>query len=363
MYTENFDEIEAIAGIKNLVYANGTFRKWQCMKCKFSRILSKTDYEFIAKKAPLKCKRRCRGVLRPCINFTKEKPTDEMIVGLDDDINKADLVLVVGSDMTAPHICVLPYLFKNVPKIYIGEEMPTSFVPTYSILGNCNVICNILQSNDEITPEIEFSYLTERESDLGEHVPVTKKIKDMFNCGLFTSIFQYIMLRKAVSTKALMATNAVSALSQDTYIKSKYIYINKRICLFEHGKAFYIPNMDEKYGFFYCREQLQQLKIIKKVKKNIRYLDTKRKKVNSDKNINEVEEFGEEFAKKMWKILKLDPVDLKENGNVNVPNISPNTTETQSKHLIRNNFKKGKRLLSQVLKSNCHVPSKKICSE
>jgi NAD-dependent histone deacetylase SIR2 len=186
-YSQNIDNIEAIAGIlpEKLIQCHGSFATASCVECKYQvpgetifpdikkGIIPKCDRCFAnlkALRAPQAMKRKRsnngqdkkkkrfdsdadssseedydlpgQGVMKPDITFFGEALPDRFSERLTNhDKNLVDLVIVIGTSLkVAPVSEVVPYLPANIPQMYISRT-PVSHVNfDVDMLGDCDVV-------------------------------------------------------------------------------------------------------------------------------------------------------------------------------------------------------------------------------
>lgn len=186
-YSQNIDNIEAIAGIlpEKLIQCHGSFATASCVECKYQvpgetifpdikkGIIPKCDRCFAnlkALRAPQAMKRKRsnngqdkkkkrfdtdadssseedydlpgQGVMKPDITFFGEALPDRFSERLTNhDKNLVDLVIVIGTSLkVAPVSEVVPYLPANIPQMYISRT-PVSHVNfDVDMLGDCDLV-------------------------------------------------------------------------------------------------------------------------------------------------------------------------------------------------------------------------------
>jgi NAD-dependent histone deacetylase SIR2 len=185
-YSQNIDNIEAIAGIlpEKLIQCHGSFATASCVECKYQvpgeSIFSEIRAGIIPKcarcftnlkalKAPNMKRKRSQngqdkkrkrfdadgdtsseddydlpsiGVMKPDITFFGEALPDRFSDRLTNhDKNLVDLVIVIGTSLkVAPVSEVVPYLPAHIPQMYISRT-PVSHVNfDVDMLGDCDVV-------------------------------------------------------------------------------------------------------------------------------------------------------------------------------------------------------------------------------
>jgi NAD-dependent histone deacetylase SIR2 len=184
-YSQNIDNIEAIAGIlpEKLIQCHGSFATASCVECKYqvngetifpdikAGRIPKCDQCIAKLRAPAAMKRKRSqngqdkkrrrfdtdadssseddyddspkvGVMKPDITFFGEALPDRFSERLTNhDKNLVDLVIVIGTSLkVAPVSEVVPYLPAHIPQMYISRT-PVSHVNfDVDMLGDCDVV-------------------------------------------------------------------------------------------------------------------------------------------------------------------------------------------------------------------------------
>lgn len=202
-YSQNIDTLERVAGIENVIECHGSFVTASCTKCKFRVAADVIRVQILAQKIPL-C-RRCnpdatsmpsvermdcpevavvvaadergtsstitttttttaaaaaapddgddmlpsrlveRGIMKPDIVFFGESLPDEFHATVEQDKNKCDLLIVIGSSLKVRPVALIPSaLPANVPQILINREQLNNFGFDVELLGDSDVIINQL---------------------------------------------------------------------------------------------------------------------------------------------------------------------------------------------------------------------------
>ena len=180
-YSQNIDNIEAIAGIlpEKLIQCHGSFATASCVECKY-QVPGETIFPDIRAGNIPRCERCLKrlsaapklkrkrssngqdkkrrrggddssdddydipdaGVMKPDITFFGEALPDRFSERLTlHDKDLVDLVIVIGTSLkVAPVSEVVPYLPSNIPQIYISRT-PVSHVNfDVDLLGDCDVV-------------------------------------------------------------------------------------------------------------------------------------------------------------------------------------------------------------------------------
>ncbi|TGZ61039.1 hypothetical protein CRM22_008189 [Opisthorchis felineus] len=185
-YTQNIDTLEQAAGITRLIQCHGSFATATCTSCKYQVSGDEIKETVFTQTIPY-CP-RCRpsdrttnggssssnsprggslvtgsngipkprriqqkpkgpsfGVLKPDIVFFGEDLSSEFHDTLAGDVEKADLVLVIGSSLKVRPVAHIPNSIpEGVPQILINREPLTNHDFDVELLGDCDVIVNEL---------------------------------------------------------------------------------------------------------------------------------------------------------------------------------------------------------------------------
>ncbi|OON23693.1 transcriptional regulator, Sir2 family [Opisthorchis viverrini] len=185
-YTQNIDTLEQAAGITRLIQCHGSFATATCTSCKYQVSGDEIKETVFAQSIPY-CP-RCRpsdrttngspsssnspgggslvtgsngipkprkiqqkpkdpsfGVLKPDIVFFGEDLSSEFHDTLAGDVEKADLVLVIGSSLKVRPVAHIPNSIpESVPQILINREPLINHDFDVELLGDCDVIVNEL---------------------------------------------------------------------------------------------------------------------------------------------------------------------------------------------------------------------------
>ena len=179
-YTQNIDDLEAAAKISKdkVIQCHGSFATATCCSC--GRIIKAELYlPKVRKKLAPKCPRclkrptkveSCRsksktgkkrkrqeweddesdtpsssnatkGIFKPDIVFYGEKVSQKFWPRFDEDKQKVDLVLILGTSLQVePVKNILSMIPANVPQIYISKTACTGGWPDIELLGQCDVV-------------------------------------------------------------------------------------------------------------------------------------------------------------------------------------------------------------------------------
>ncbi|CDW57352.1 SIR2 domain containing protein [Trichuris trichiura] len=118
MYTQNVDTLEEKAGINNVVYCHGSFATATCRTCGVQVEGAKIERKILAQKVP-HCKRL--SVMKPDITFFGESLPAEFFHYISVDMERLDLLLVVGTSLKVNPVSLIPDSVPlNVPRVLIN---------------------------------------------------------------------------------------------------------------------------------------------------------------------------------------------------------------------------------------------------
>ena len=166
-YTQNIDNVEAVAGLQKekIIQCHGSWATATCRKCKY-RVPGDQIFEDMRKQEPAQCKqcleeikqrpsmKRKRssngskkrrgpgdddsdsdgaydipepGIMKPDITFFGEQLPNDFFDRLkEEDKDKTDLVIVIGTSMKVAPVSEIPnFLPREVPQIYISRDVST----------------------------------------------------------------------------------------------------------------------------------------------------------------------------------------------------------------------------------------------
>ncbi|KAF1944537.1 SIR2-domain-containing protein [Clathrospora elynae] len=183
-YTQNIDNVEAHAGIRNdkLIQCHGSWATATCRKCKYS-VPGEDIFGSVRAQKPAECnkckeeiaaqqpgKKRKRtsngngsrkkrssdedsesdgaydipqpGIMKPDITFFGEALPNDFFDRLKEvDKDKVDLVIVMGTSMKVAPVSEIPnFLPRDVPQIYISRDPIHHINFDINLLGDCDVI-------------------------------------------------------------------------------------------------------------------------------------------------------------------------------------------------------------------------------
>lgn len=150
-YTQNIDTLEQTAGIKNVVQCHGSFATATCTNCKHKVNSDEIRKDIFEERIPYctQCQVKSEeksNILKPDIVFFGESLPQTFHERIQEDKEKADLLIVIGSSLKVRPVALIPSLVKpDVPQILINRE-PISLQFDVEFYGNCDdVICELCE--------------------------------------------------------------------------------------------------------------------------------------------------------------------------------------------------------------------------
>uniref|UniRef100_A0A914CZK2 NAD-dependent protein deacetylase sir-2.1 n=1 Tax=Acrobeloides nanus TaxID=290746 RepID=A0A914CZK2_9BILA len=139
-YTQNIDTLEKIAGIQKVIECHGSFSKSTCLSCKNEVDSEEIREDVLAQKISY-CKKCKTGVMKPNIVFFGEDLGDDFHEQISEDIDKVDLLVVIGSSLKVQPVALIPFnIDPDVPQILINRELLPHYQSDIKLLGNCDDI-------------------------------------------------------------------------------------------------------------------------------------------------------------------------------------------------------------------------------
>ncbi|KAI8928545.1 DHS-like NAD/FAD-binding domain-containing protein [Entophlyctis helioformis] len=143
-YTQNIDTLEKAAGISRVVQCHGSFATASCIVCGYSVPGTALEHDIFNKTVPRcpKCDEDHDGIMKPDIVFFGEKLPDEFDNLFQEDKDKVDLLVVMGSSLkVSPVADVKDRIPHDVPQILINmESLPHMQTFDVQLLGYCDTI-------------------------------------------------------------------------------------------------------------------------------------------------------------------------------------------------------------------------------
>jgi len=158
-FTQNIDGLEEKAGLpdKYIIHAHGTYKTAHCVGNELGRGCGKEYSQEWFKDKMVKMKKPicsvCRGYVKPDIVFFGEELPISFWFGLQDDIPKCDLMIIMGTSLQVHPFASIPdQVNLNVPRLLINKNAVGPFkefalLPKknqgrdYVYLGNCDDGC------------------------------------------------------------------------------------------------------------------------------------------------------------------------------------------------------------------------------
>lgn len=136
LVTQNVDDFHRIAGSERVYNLHGSLRTFRCHNC----LAPAEEEEFLGKRP---CE-FCGGRLRPnVVLFGEGLPYDDLNEAISE-IEKADLIIVIGTSLSVYPVSQLPFMTKAI-KVYINREMEFQSSFNLSIQGNAKDILKNLE--------------------------------------------------------------------------------------------------------------------------------------------------------------------------------------------------------------------------
>ena len=188
-YTQNIDTLETLTGVRKVLQCHGSFATASCVNCRRQVPGSEIESDIMKHRVPLcpvcnvtpsekdkkKKKRKSKngwgggtddedetdavkypsGIMKPDITFFGEKLTDDFDHALEEDRNRVDLLLVIGTSLkVSPVAEILSHLPHSIPQILINKTPVRHINPDIVLLGSADIIVEHLASrlNWEIPP-------------------------------------------------------------------------------------------------------------------------------------------------------------------------------------------------------------------
>jgi NAD-dependent deacetylase sirtuin 1 len=170
-YTQNIDALEQSAGIANLVQCHGSFLTASCTKCGHRvscDAIRKDILDGTVPECPL-CKEDTpedsdredeMAVMKPDIVFFGEELPHEFHSQLQEDMEQADLLIVMGSSLKVRPVALVPNLIDpKIPQILINKESLGKFNFDVELLGNSDDIVEELcyRLGEDWVKDVSFS--------------------------------------------------------------------------------------------------------------------------------------------------------------------------------------------------------------
>ena len=130
-YTQNIDGLEILAGVseERIVECHGHFRTASCVNCFSPHDGTKAKEEIVRNKRAPKC-RRCKGPVKPDIVFFGEGLPDRFGKLLRQDLEIADLIIVMGTSLMVAPVSLIPTMVHDdCRRVLFNRELVGDFNP------------------------------------------------------------------------------------------------------------------------------------------------------------------------------------------------------------------------------------------
>jgi NAD-dependent SIR2 family protein deacetylase len=143
-YSQNIDTLETKAGITNVINCHGSFKASTCLQCCVKYPIKHIEIDIFQKQVPY-CK--CGGVIKPDITFFGEGLPTEFHDNINQDMQKCDLLIVMGTSLKVQPVC-------NVVEL-VGDHVPQVLINRNRLAGRDGFDVELLGDCDAIISEIE----------------------------------------------------------------------------------------------------------------------------------------------------------------------------------------------------------------
>ncbi|CAF0901640.1 unnamed protein product [Brachionus calyciflorus] len=249
-YTQNIDTLELTADIKNVIQCHGSFATATCTICKY-----KVDSEYIKdrifnQEIPYcdKCSQIVKdeseekliGILKPDIVFFGEGLPEIYHKSINEDKNKCDLLIVIGSSLKVKPVANIPHLIpKDIPQILINRESLKHMNFDIELLGDCDVIVNelLMRLNEKYNNQ-EFDWSVNcKEKNLLDMIDNEEADKFIFGYNLNQSDTEL--------NDSIESNYSNKIINKDFLRENSFIYLKPNIYVF-HGAEVSIKNMRKR---------------------------------------------------------------------------------------------------------------------
>ncbi|KAJ3789830.1 SIR2-domain-containing protein [Lentinula aff. detonsa] len=220
-YTQNIDTLETVAGVKRVLQCHGSFATASCLLCRRRVPGTEIELDIMRRKVPL-CpvcnppssstpkngkklsKKKAKGewdsdcedesdaptyppgIMKPDITFFGEKLTDDFEHLLEQDRDKVDLLLVIGTSLkVAPVADILSHLPHSIPQILINKTPIKHINPDIILLGNADdIVIHLCTELGWDLPPLALSASLSQSAFAGRMQPPRGNIKKRPSTGL-----------------------------------------------------------------------------------------------------------------------------------------------------------------------------------
>lgn len=126
-YTQNIDGLERKVGLppERVIEAHGTMCDAHCLECAAPSTPAALWAEWENKKLPRCTMKDCNGFLRPAVVFFGERLNPRFASMSSDDLNNADLVLIMGTSLSVePFASLVQRTPRATPRLLINRHVP-----------------------------------------------------------------------------------------------------------------------------------------------------------------------------------------------------------------------------------------------
>jgi len=126
-YTQNIDGLERKVGLpmERIVEAHGTMCEARCLECRTASTPEALWAEWEGGQLPRCTSQGCTGLLRPNVVFFGEQLDPRFVTMSADDLNNADLVLIMGTSLSVePFASLVQKVPHAVPRLLLNRHVP-----------------------------------------------------------------------------------------------------------------------------------------------------------------------------------------------------------------------------------------------
>jgi NAD-dependent SIR2 family protein deacetylase len=144
-YSQNIDSLELVAGVSNskLVQCHGALTNFVCLNCR-SKVPTSDLTEDIISGIVIHCTSCKRGLMKPDFVFFHESLPDGVLSNLQGDIERADLLLVMGTSLSVAPVSLIPKYLSHIPSILVNLQPVQNYQFDFNLLGYCDVVVGSL---------------------------------------------------------------------------------------------------------------------------------------------------------------------------------------------------------------------------
>jgi NAD-dependent deacetylase len=135
--TQNVDDLERKAGLKNVIQMHGNILECICPTCQKAYPLHKV----LKKNLVPKC--ACQAILRPNTVFFGDQVHD--FTEAEEVVKSVDLLLIVGTSLEVYPFNLLPYSKNGAPAVLLNKTSNNFHSFDYTLIGEISMICRKLK--------------------------------------------------------------------------------------------------------------------------------------------------------------------------------------------------------------------------